>query len=100
MDVTDDRSAFQARLVLRLQAILESREVTGFIFLMIFLNGVQMGVQSDYTGPGYEAYDAAYAVLEHVFTFVFFVEMGAKLYIYRWTYFTNSFNLLDFATTW
>lgn len=69
-----------------------------FQFIVTFtivVNAIVMGVETDY--PDYED---LYKILELIFTTIFGLEMGIKLWTYRLKYFYVGWNNLDFVLVW
>lgn len=92
----------------RMQAILAQKEVkqeyvpvshrtwfTSIIGLAVVANAVQLGVEVDYP-----QHKDAYAVLEHLFTVIFTLEMLVKLVELHKHYFKDPWNLIDFVLVW
>merc|ERR1719387_254279 len=73
--------------------LLDSRMFRVIIYLAIGLNAVQMGLATDYTGPGW---DEVWSACEHGFTALFTTEMLIKMYFLRRAYFKDPWNQLDF----
>eukprot|EP00929_Paragymnodinium_shiwhaense_P113601 TRINITY_DN81884_c0_g1_i1.p1 TRINITY_DN81884_c0_g1~~TRINITY_DN81884_c0_g1_i1.p1 ORF type:complete len:481 (+),score=144.92 TRINITY_DN81884_c0_g1_i1:126-1568(+) len=69
----------------------ESNEFSMIIGVVIILNAIVIGFETDY-GRG------NFVILEHFFNACFFVEMCMRMYQLRfYDYFTESWNLFDFA---
>lgn len=80
---------------------IESHYFNWFIYSIILLNALQMGLQVDFDSGDWKT---LWQVLEHVFTAVFVLEMAIKIYILELEYFVqapgNRWNLLDFFIAW
>ncbi len=63
----------------------------------IITNALQMGIATELRGAGWET---VWHVCDHLFTFIFAVEMTAKLIAYRYAYFLERWNKFDFAIAW
>lgn len=68
---------------------------TSIIGVAVIANAVQLGVEVDY--PDHRS---TYAVLEHMFTGIFSLEMIFKLVELRVGYFKDPWNLVDFILVW
>jgi len=79
-----------------LQLVVESRPFLILVYTLILLNSIQMGVQTDYTGP---VLDEIYVAFDNLVAIVFVVEFIFKLSYQGHTYFLCSWNLLDFFIT-
>merc|ERR1711869_161597 len=74
----------------------ESHALSLLVFSCVVLNGVQMGLQTDYSGP---EWSSLFTVLDHTFTFVFTFEMIVKIVAYRKAYFDQKWNIFDCILT-
>ena len=74
---------------------MNTRYFTLAIYTTIMLNSVQMGVQVDHSGPGWDEF---FFVLETICTVIFVFEMFLKLGAYKCDYFRISgWNTVDFV---
>lgn len=80
-----------------MKALAESQYMSVIVFGAVGLNGIQMGIQSDHSGP---AWDVIFYSADNIFTAIFFVEMCIKLAAYKRQYFRDRWNIFDFTLTW
>lgn len=87
------REEMMAELEGKKAAIIHPATVgANFVTLAIFLNSLQMGAAVQLRGEPKQLW----FVCDQVFTFIFAVEMVAKLYTMRGSYFRSNWNCMDF----
>lgn len=79
----------------RLRAILESQRFQFFIIAVIIINAATIGLETSKTAMA-AAGGLIYA-LDIVALAIFIVEIAAKLFVYRLTFFRNPWNVFDFT---
>ncbi|OYW54340.1 MAG: ion transporter [Hyphomicrobium sp. 32-62-53] len=79
----------------RLRAILESQRFQLFIIAVIIINAATIGLETSKTAMA-AAGGLIYA-LDMVALAIFIVEIAAKLFVYRLTFFRNPWNVFDFT---
>lgn len=77
----------------RLQAFLEHKYFTGFITVLILMNAVTLGLETDDSLMA--RYGAALHLLDHVILSVFVAELALKLVAYRLHFFRVGWNWFD-----
>lgn len=95
-ELVEDQTASRKSL-LGTHWLIDSKSFQTIVYTAIILNSAQMGMYTDYQGPGW---DDAWLVCEHVFTSLFTVEMVIKLAILKQGYFQDSWNRMDFVLVW
>lgn len=77
----------------RLQAFLEHRNFTGFITVLILLNAITLGLETDDSLMA--AYGALLHTIDHVILAIFVLELVLKLVAYRLNFFRVGWNWFD-----
>eukprot|EP00746_Dinoflagellata_sp_MGD_P003909 gnl/MRDRNA2_/MRDRNA2_107569_c0_seq1.p1 gnl/MRDRNA2_/MRDRNA2_107569_c0~~gnl/MRDRNA2_/MRDRNA2_107569_c0_seq1.p1 ORF type:complete len:657 (-),score=104.41 gnl/MRDRNA2_/MRDRNA2_107569_c0_seq1:201-1919(-) len=77
--------------------VADSHYLSTIVFSSVVLNGVQMGLQTDYSGPEWAV---LFTALDQIFTSVFAFEMIVKVAAHRSAYFASKWNCFDFILTW
>lgn len=85
----------------RLTKVVESRIFGSAVGALIILNGIMMGVQTDYDfetmSPSWHTFDLAQ---EYFFTVAFTLELCLKIFVYKISFFTGperNWNVFDFC---
>lgn len=74
----------------RLAKFTDSMRFQGFFGLLIVINAIVVGIQSD-IGDG----KAGWTVLETLFLLLFCIELGLKIFAFRLTFFSDTWNVVD-----
>jgi voltage-gated sodium channel len=78
----------------RVEALVEHRRVQQFIIWVIVANAATLGLE---TSPAVTRdFGGALHVADRVMLGIFVVELGLRLYAYRWRFFRDSWNVFDF----
>ncbi len=79
----------------RLRAILETRSFEHAITAVIVINAIGLGLE---TSPAVMArFGPLVTTLDRVAIAIFVVELALKLFVYRWRFFANGWNVFDFV---
>jgi voltage-gated sodium channel len=79
----------------RLRAIVEADWFQRFIIAVIVINAIGLGLETIPSVDG--AIGRFLSVIDHVALAIFFVEIAAKLVVYRLAYFKDPWNVFDFT---
>ncbi len=82
------------RPVGRLQRFIESDRMQNAIYTVIMINAVTLGLDTSATITRYAG--DVLSVIDIVIIGIFVFEIGAKLAVYRWRFFTDYWNIFDF----
>lgn len=78
----------------RVQRVIESAWFQNAIIAVIIVNAIVIGME---TSPALMARAGGLLVLlDRIAVAIFVAEIGAKLYVYRWRFFANGWNVFDF----
>lgn len=80
-------------------SVANSRLLSSVVFAAVFLNGVQMGIQTDLEGT-WPSLDNLFVILDNLFTAVFAIEFVVKFSAYKLDYFRDRWNVFDCTLTW
>lgn len=81
-----------------IQDVANSKILSIVVFSAVFLNGIQMGIETDHAGD--EGLAQVFLVLDHFFTAVFAGEFCIKVSAFGKQYFFDRWNVFDFVLTW
>lgn len=90
--VSNQRSAEEWRA--RFQNILESERFQSFIIIVIVINALLLGLETSKSVMA--RWGGLLHALDLIALAIFVVEIIAKLFVYRWSFFKNPWNVFDF----
>jgi voltage-gated sodium channel len=90
--VSNQRSAEEWRA--RFQSILESERFQRFIIIVIVINALLLGLETSKSVMAH--WGGLLHALDLIALAIFVVEIIAKLFVYRWSFFKNPWNVFDF----
>lgn len=89
--------AFIAKFRALMSRIAQSRYLNCIIFTIVFVNGIQMGIQVDHSSADL---DKVFLIVDHFFTSVFAAEFCIKVIAMGKHYFLDRWNVFDCLLTW
>ncbi len=93
--------SFTNKLEEKVADIVENKYVIGFITFLIIVNAVTLGLE---TSPEiYARHEHFFYLFDHIILGVFTLEIAAKLFAYRLSFFRSGWNIFDFlivAISW